>query len=301
MENKILNSDNPIVSIVIPTLNEEDYLPKLLESVAKQDYKEYEVIVADANSKDNTKNIAKDYGAKLVEGGMPGVGRNRGAEIAKGKYLFFFDADVVLPDGFLTSAISEMETESIDLATCASIPISSEPLDPLFFEIYNISSKISSLMKGAPIMGYAFFITKDLFERTGQFNEKIVFGEDYDLAKRASKKGKFKILNSVGLHVSMRRLDKEGRLNFLLKMGYAYVYVKLFKSIEKEIFDYEFGNFNKKGERILTRKLKDMRTELKTLYKELQTDLKDSSMSETKTINKFRKKLKKLFNSSKTD
>lgn len=295
MQKKVNKSENPLVSIVIPTLNEQEFLPKLLKSISEQDFENYEVIVADANSKDDTRKIAKDYGAKVVEGGMPGVGRNRGAEISKGKYLFFFDADVILPDDFLKSAISEMESREIELSTCESIPISSEPLDPLFFEIYNISSKIASLMKGAPIMGYAFFVTKDLFERTGGFNEKIVFGEDYDLAKRAAKKGKFKILNSVGLNVSMRRLDKEGRLNFLLKMGYAYVYVKLFKSIEKEIFSYEFGKFDQKNERLLIRRLKSIRSELKKVYSEMLKDFEDKSLSEGKTIVKFRKRLKQLF------
>lgn len=300
MHKQINQSENPELSIIIPTLNEQDFLPKLLESISKQDYDRYEVIVADADSQDKTQEIALNYGVKLVKGGMPGVGRNRGAEIAKGKYLFFFDADVILPDGFLNAAISEMKAENIDLATCGSIPISSEPLDPLFFEIYNLSSKISSLMKGAPIMGYVFFITKELFEKTGKFNEKVVFGEDYDLAKRAAKKGKFKILNSVKINVSIRRLDKEGRLNFIIKMGYAYAYVKLFKSIEKEIFDYEFGNFDRKGERILTRKLKVIRTDLKNVYKELQADLKDSSINELKTIRKFRKKLKQISENNKS-
>ena len=60
------------ISIIIPTYNEEEYLPKLLESIKSQDFTDYEVIVADAQSNDNTREIAKEYGCVVVEGGLPG-------------------------------------------------------------------------------------------------------------------------------------------------------------------------------------------------------------------------------------
>ena len=69
----------PTISIVIPTLNESEYLPKLLDSIKKQTFTDYEVIVADAGSKDGTVEAAEKEGALVGAGGMPGVGRNRGA------------------------------------------------------------------------------------------------------------------------------------------------------------------------------------------------------------------------------
>ena len=51
-----------ILSIIIPTYNEEEYLPLLLKSIKQQDFRDYEIIVADANSKDNTVKIAEEYG-----------------------------------------------------------------------------------------------------------------------------------------------------------------------------------------------------------------------------------------------
>ena len=70
-----------IFSIIIPTYNEEEYLPVLLDSIKEQDFDDYEIIVADANSTDKTVEIAKDYGCIVVEGGLPAVGRNNGAKI----------------------------------------------------------------------------------------------------------------------------------------------------------------------------------------------------------------------------
>ena len=70
-----------ILSIIIPTYNEEEYLPVLLESIKEQSFDDYEVIVADANSTDKTREIAKEYGCIVVDGGLPAVGRNNGARI----------------------------------------------------------------------------------------------------------------------------------------------------------------------------------------------------------------------------
>jgi len=67
------------VSIIIPALNEEKTLPVLLDSIKAQDFSDYEVIVADANSKDRTREIAAEYGCRVVDGGLPAVGRNAGA------------------------------------------------------------------------------------------------------------------------------------------------------------------------------------------------------------------------------
>jgi len=67
-----------MLSIIIPALNEEKYLPLLLKSLKSQNFNEYEIIVVDAGSSDKTVDIAKEYGCKVVKGGVPGAGRNRG-------------------------------------------------------------------------------------------------------------------------------------------------------------------------------------------------------------------------------
>ena len=106
------------VSIVIPTLNEGDLLPRLLASIGKQTFRDYEVIVADAKSGDNTKQIATSFGAKVVRGGMPGEGRNAGVRRARGEFLFFFDADVVIATGQRTGDTAPLgEARAIKRAT----------------------------------------------------------------------------------------------------------------------------------------------------------------------------------------
>jgi glycosyltransferase involved in cell wall biosynthesis len=93
---------------IIPTLNEAEYLPQLLDSIAEQTYGgKLQVIVVDGRSRDKTAEVARSYSGQLpdlvVLETNRGVGhqRNIGAEQAKYAYLLFIDADVVLPPRLL--------------------------------------------------------------------------------------------------------------------------------------------------------------------------------------------------------
>src|SRR5438128_2733144 len=91
-----------MISIIIPTLNEEKYLEDTFKSLATLGDLPHEVIISDGNSTDKTKEIAQRYGAKLIVWDKPGVrqtfgqAKNAGAAVATGQYLLFMDADVVL-------------------------------------------------------------------------------------------------------------------------------------------------------------------------------------------------------------
>jgi glycosyltransferase involved in cell wall biosynthesis len=117
------------LSIIIPTYNEEKYLPKLLYSIKEQDFKDYEIIVADAGSKDATRDIASSNGCKVISGGLPAIGRNNGAESAEGDYLLFLDSDVVLSSGYLRSAIEEFEEKDLGIAITQILPLSDKNVD----------------------------------------------------------------------------------------------------------------------------------------------------------------------------
>jgi len=97
------------LSIVIPTYNEEKYLPHLLKAIKRQTFKDYEIIVSDNHSKDKTRVIAKQFGCKIVDGGLPGKARNNGAKVAKGKYIFFLDADVVFGPTYIEQMLKKLK------------------------------------------------------------------------------------------------------------------------------------------------------------------------------------------------
>ncbi|HRG45909.1 MAG TPA: glycosyltransferase [Leptospiraceae bacterium] len=233
----------PRISVVIPALNEEKFLPVLLESLKNQTFKDYEVIVADAGSKDKTLEIANSYGARVVPGGMPGPGRNRGAEVATGEFLFFFDSDVLLPNDFLEKAMTEMDDRFIDLATCEFLPLSELTIDKAVFQLSNLIVKMNQNLNPRAA-GFCIFINRRLFKRVGGFDESVVIAEDHDLVERASKFRPLRFLKTTSLSVSVRRLDKEGRLSLLQKYVKVEMHLLTKGSVKDDIIEYEFGNFD---------------------------------------------------------
>ena len=235
------------ISIVIPALNEAQYLPKLLECLSRQTKQNFEVIVADAGSTDSTREIARSYGAKVVEGGMPAVGRNRGAAHAKGDFIFFIDADIQIPDNFIETATEEIEKRSIDLATAEAYPLSSLTIDKIMHKFANIFIKLYK-DSNPRIPGYCILIRRSIFEKIGGFNETIQVAEDHDLVKRATEFTELSVLRSTYIKVSVRRFVKEGRLPYIGKS----IQIELYRSFNGEITDdsieYQFGNFEENNQ-----------------------------------------------------
>ena len=98
----------PFFTIIIPTLNEEKMLPKLLGDIEKQEERDFELIVVDGNSEDKTPQIVRSFEDKIplklisVKKRSVSYQRNIGAQQATGEYLVFFDADIRILPSFLT-------------------------------------------------------------------------------------------------------------------------------------------------------------------------------------------------------
>ncbi|MBU0648961.1 glycosyltransferase [Patescibacteria group bacterium] len=230
-----------MLSIIIPTYNEQDFLPYLLKSIRAQDYKDYEIIVADANSEDRTRQVARDYGARVVDGGLPAAGRNRGAQAAKGEKFLFLDADVYLPGkDFLSKTIFEFDSRALDLATCYLEPISDKKVDILFHRFYNQYAKnLRFVTPHAP--GFCIFVRRHVHEAIDGFNESIKLAEDHDYSKRARKFGQFGFLESAKIPVSVRRFDRDGRANIAIKYALCELHMFTIGGVKNDIFKYRFG------------------------------------------------------------
>jgi glycosyltransferase involved in cell wall biosynthesis len=231
------------VSIIIPTLNEESMLPRLLDSIKIQDFNDYEVIVADAGSKDRTKEIAEGYGYKVVDGGLPATGRNSGAAVAQGDFFFFLDADVILPQGFLRNVYNEMQDRYFDLATCEIRPLSDYRLDRVLHRMMNLAVLLN-LKTDPKAFGFCIFVTRRLFRRIGGFDETIYVAEDNDFVKRASVLRGLHYLSSAHILVSIRRFEKEGRFAYM-KKGIKLNLHRTFKGEirSNNVVTYEFDNY----------------------------------------------------------
>lgn len=235
----------PKISVIIPTLNEEAYLPKLLSDLRRQDRPpKFEIIVADGKSKDRTREIARKAGAFVVPGGeSPAIARNRGADVARGTFLFFLDADVRVPRNFLAGAYREMDRRYLDLATCRFYPTSNLKMDSLIHKFANFYIRFER-NNDPHLPGFCIFCTKRLFERVGGFDGKLKLSEDHDFAKRASRFSPIDFVEGTSIKVSIRRMKKEGRVGLSVKYFKAELYRIL--GVKRKKIEYAFGEFEKK-------------------------------------------------------
>lgn len=105
----VLPMDSELISIIIPSLNEERHIGMALQSIKDQDYKNIEVIVVDSFSKDRTKEIAVGFGARVVDypGRLLGA-RVEGLKASKGGWIMHIDADQVMQPGALSRCFEQM-------------------------------------------------------------------------------------------------------------------------------------------------------------------------------------------------
>ncbi len=233
-----------MISIIIPTLNEEKYLPKLLQSIKEQDFVgDLEVIVADAGSKDRTKKIARKFGCQIVKGGLPAKARNEGAKIARGELLLFSDADVILPKDFLNKALNEFQERKLDGASFSIYPLEKGLAKKFLFNIFH-NYLIRALVIILPLGSMVFLVKNSIHKKIKGFNEKIVFIEDSDYLKRLSKVGKYRIIKASSIFASARRFEENGWAKEYLKVFFGNVYMLFFGPIKKDIFKYKFNHYD---------------------------------------------------------
>ena len=118
-----MSKNKYMISVIIPCYNAADTIVRTLESVKEQTFKDYEVVLIDDGSLDNTKNIVTNYIKEkdnyvFLKQENKGVStaRNYGLNNAKGKYIAFLDADDVYHPLFLETLFNEIEKNRTDLA-----------------------------------------------------------------------------------------------------------------------------------------------------------------------------------------
>ena len=235
-----------IISIIIPTYNEEDYLPNLLDSIKRQNFDGYEVIVADANSTDRTREIAESYGCIVVDGGLPAVGRNNGARVAKGEYLLFLDSDLELTDDYLRNVLYEFRMEHLGIAITKMKPMSDKIEDKIFHDFANYFMIGVEKIKPHGAGCYGIITKKSLHDECGGFDESLTFGEDTDYIERLAEKERFRVLRNARIGVSTRRLEEEGIETLIRQYGKSTVNDFLGKRTDAADLNYNFGHGHEK-------------------------------------------------------
>ncbi len=209
----------PFCTIIVPTLNEEKYLPLLLSDLANQTYQEFEVIVVDAQSQDCTIDQAEEFNSKLdlktivVTKKNVAYQRNRGTNFAKGKWVVFMDADNRLPDYFLRGIRYQLDRNpTTEIFTCLldtnHYPYKHKPTAHALNLGVRIASQFSGSGFGA-LIGIKTKLTENL-----KFNEEILLSEDGEFIRQAVDQGlNFQYWTHPKFFSSFRRYDKDGLIN----------------------------------------------------------------------------------------
>lgn len=233
-----------MLSIIIPTLNEENYLSDLLCSIKSQGFSDYEIIVSDAGSSDKTLEIAKKYGCKFIPGGLPAKGKNEGAKMAKGDLLLFLDADTILQQDFLKENIAEFRKRNLDIGGVQVAFIGEKKIaDWLLNFFYNFP--IILLEKMLAHVAIAIFINKNTFDKINGFDESIALAEDHDMGRRAAKFGKYGVLRAKKILTSDRRFEKDGWLRTYAKYVFTEFYMIFKGPVKKGVVKYDFDGYPK--------------------------------------------------------
>ncbi len=234
-----------MLSIIVPTLNEEKYLPLLLASIKDQDFKDYEIILADAGSKDKTLEIAGRYDCRIIPGGLPSKGRNEGAKVARGDLLLFLDADSILPPDFFGKTLKEFEEKKLDFASFGLLPIEGAKIHKLAFNMF-YNWYIYAVEKILPHAAMGILARRDLFLKLNGYDETIKLAEDHDLGRRAQKIANYGIIKSVKINVSDRRFRKDGWIKTTIKYILCELHMIFIGPVRSDIFNYEFGHYKDK-------------------------------------------------------
>jgi glycosyltransferase involved in cell wall biosynthesis len=231
-----------MVSIIIPAYNEEQFISHLLETIKQQTYKDIEIIVVDNHSQDKTRAAAKKYGARVVDGGIPSVARNRGAEVARGRYFLFVDADQELPPSFVARMVARVRKNKLDICVPRLKPLHEKGVAyVLLFKLHAIYLRLMQYIKPQG-SGACIFATRMLHNSIGGFDESRRLSEDHDYILLAARVGKYRVLRDMHVNFSVRRIHEEGLLLSLYKITKAAM-LHIFTGKADEKVEYEFGNF----------------------------------------------------------
>src|SRR6516162_812638 len=234
---------NLLISFVVPAYNEEALIASCLAAIRAEIARtgcQAEIIVVDNNSTDGTRRIASSIpGVVIVDEPQRGLvqARRAGCLTARGELIANIDADTMLTEGWLRTALDEF-SRSPDLVALSGPCIyydlsrSARFVAAMFYRIAFATYLFVRFVLGAGsmIQGGNFIISKRALEAAGGFNSEFCFyGEDTDLARRLSKVGPVKFSLGLPALSSGRRFVAEGLIRAGVRYAVNYLWTIFFK------------------------------------------------------------------------
>ena len=196
-------------NVVITTKNEEKNIESCLQSIKNQTFKNIELIVVDNFSEDKTAELAKKYSAKVYfKGNERSAQRNYGAQVARGEYLIYLDADMILSPTVIEECVAKCERDNVDALYVPERIVG----DGFWIKVRDFERSFYT----GTVIDAVRFVRRDLFLQVGGFDETLVGPEDWDFDRKIRKVGRTGIVIVPLYH-------NEGRFSmkrYLKKKGY---------------------------------------------------------------------------------
>ncbi|MDC6405398.1 MULTISPECIES: TIGR04283 family arsenosugar biosynthesis glycosyltransferase [Maribacter] len=227
-----MQKEVPNISIIIPVLNEEDYIQRVLAKILENTRLDQvmEILVVDGGSTDQTVFFAQKFGARVISSEKGRAKQmNWGAKNASGDILYFLHVDSLPPPGFDTQVLKVFKEGK--RAGCFRLKFDSP--SP-FLGFFAWCTKINRpICRGGD---QSLFVKKELFETLGGFDENYKVYEDNEFIGRLYKKTPFKVINDY-VETSARRYMEKGMVR--LQYHFAMIHLKYYLGKGPEnIYDY---------------------------------------------------------------
>lgn len=199
--------NKPLVSVILPTYNRSKLISRAIKSVLKQTYNNFELIIIDDGSTDNTSKVIrkiKDIRIKYIQRTQnkgQAAARNTGLKLARGEYIAFHDSD----DEWLPNKLEQHMLAFHDLSPRYGVVYSGywrvSKGEKTYLPLRNLSRKETDIHQNLLATSFVTMVTivckKECFSQVGLFDEKLLRHEDWELAIRLAKQYLFKYIDKA--------------------------------------------------------------------------------------------------------
>ncbi|NJY63957.1 glycosyltransferase family 2 protein [Salinimicrobium sp. CDJ15-81-2] len=226
---KTTNLVGTLVSIVIPTYNRGNILPVAIDSVLKQTHSNWELILIDDGSTDNSREVVEPYLTDerityyFKDNSGVSAARNKGIDLANGQYIIFLDSDDYFDKELLENVNQEL-TNQPDLVCWEVIKIIDSKTK--YWKARELGGMYRNIR--ATFLAGSVCYKKDTLINHGGFDPKISFGENYELGQRISRKEclKIQLINKPLLYNIVKTEDRQSNSIKNRLISYIYIYKK---------------------------------------------------------------------------